>query len=176
MGLLDKYIAKVAGPAPDVASILAPLLGPDDTLTAWAMASPEASEGSASSGGINGAAVLARVVGMVMSAKAENEFIGGDAGSIGRTLPRDAESLVLAISASGLSAWRWNAYDQSAPTEVYRVDGTKIRSITDSGKTRQGGARVVVANFVDDSFFGYRLMSNHDEFIAAAARRWPSTT
>jgi len=172
MGLLDKYIAKIAGPAPDMTALLTPLLGPDDELLASAMGIAEAFERGGGVGtGFN--ALLNMAVNTALTAHAESAHIGGAEGSIAQTLPRDSETLTLVVSRAGLSAWKWDGYPGEKLKAYYRVAAEHITSIADTGKGAQGGARICRVTFIDDSFFDYRLMSSQAEFLLAANLVWP---
>lgn len=174
MGLLDKYIAKMAGPAPDMNAIMGPLLGEGDQLLAWSTAIAESFErGGGVGSGFN--ALLNTVVNAALTANAQGKHVGGSEDSIAMSLPRDSDPLTLVISRTGLSAWRGPNYQGDVPKAYYRIAKESISSVTDTGKRAQGGAQVVRVSFVDGSFFDYRLMLNCDEFLAACDQRWPAS-
>jgi hypothetical protein len=172
MGLLDKYIAKIAGPAPDMAAIMSPLLDPDDRFLASAMVLAEAFERGGGVGhGLNG--LLNKAVNVALTAKAANDHVGGADGSIGQTLPRDNDMLHLVASGAGLSAWKWSGQPSETPAAFYRIAGENVVSVVDTGQQTQDRARIVRVSFVDDSFFDYRVLPNQDAFLTTCTQRWP---
>ncbi len=176
MGLLDKYVQMVSGPAPDMPALMGGLLGSEDTFLAWASATPEAVEADGSGGVASDPLnrLLNMAVKAAVSAHSASKHIGGADGSIARTLPRDGEQLTLVVSTAGLSAWRGNGYRGNIPEPHYRIAAEHIRSVTDTGQRGQGGTAICRVQFVDDSFFDYRLYVNTDEFMAACRTRWSS--
>jgi hypothetical protein len=176
MGLLDKYVQMVAGPAPDMPALMGGLLGAEDPFMSWTSATPEAMA-SDGSGGVSSDPLnrlLNMAVKAAVSAHSANNHIGGAEGSIARTLPRDGEQLTLVVSQNGLSAWRGDGYRGNVPEPFYRIAAEHISTVTDTGQRRQGKAVVCRVTFVDDSFFDYCLYVNTDEFLEACRARWSS--
>jgi hypothetical protein len=174
MGLLDKYVQMVSGPAPDMPALMGGLLGSEDTFLSWTTATPEAVE-SDGSGGVSSDPLnrlLNMAVKAAVSAHSASKHIGGEPGSIARTLPRDGEQLTLVVSQAGLSAWRGNGYRGNVPEPLYRIAAEHISTVTDTGQRRQGQAMICRVDFVDGSFFDYCLYINADEFIQACRTRW----
>lgn len=164
MGLLDKYIAKVAGAGPDVPSLMTRLLESDDTYLSWTTASPEGFTRESQSVSLSWS-LINTVVDKAMNAAVQGKHIGGAPGSIATTLPTDGEALTLVVSRSGLSAWRFLAGAQGDPSLYYRINADHLRSITDVTE-RQANVRIIRVTFADESFFDYRIMNNFDEFLA----------
>lgn len=164
MGLLDKYIAKVAGPGPDVPSLMKRLLESDDTYLSWTTASPEGFTRESQSVSLSWA-LINSVVDKAMTASAQGKHIGGAPGSIATTLPTDGEALTLVVSSSGLSTWRFLGGAQTDPSLFYRINAEHLRSITDVTE-REANVRIIRVTFTDESFFDYRIMNNFDEFLA----------
>lgn len=169
MGLFDKYVQMISGDAPDMPALMGGLLGKEDTFLAWTAAVPEAVE-SDGSGGVSSDPLnrlLNMAVKAAVSAHSASKHVSGPEGSIARTLPRDGEQLTLVISRAGLSAWRGNGYHGNVPEPLYRIAAEHISTVTDTGQRRQGGAWVCRVDFVDGSFFDYRVMLNQEEFMQA---------
>jgi len=169
MGLFDKYIEMTAGPAPDMPALMGGLLDSEDTFLSWTSAMPEAAE-SDQSGGVSSDPLnrlLNMAVRAAVSAHSANKHISGAEGSIARTLPRTAEQLTLVVSRAGLSAWRGNGWRGTVPEPFYRIAAEHIATVTDTGQRRQGGTWVCRVDFVDGSYFDYRVLLNQEEFMQA---------
>lgn len=164
MGLLDKYIAKIAGPGPDVPSLMKRLLDSDDQYLSWTTASPEGFTRESQSVSLSWA-LINKVVDKAMTSAAQSKHIGGEPGSIATTLPTDGDVLTLVVSRKGLSAWRFLAGAQADPSLYYRINRDNVRSVTDVTE-RQDNASVLRVTFTDESFFDYRIINNAEEFLA----------
>lgn len=143
--LLTRALARAAGPPPDPVAAMADLLDPDD-----------------------------RGLGATFAAASVDGQVGGETGSVGRTLPRVTDPLLLVVSALGLSAWRWTGGSRDPLVVSYRIASEAIVGVADTGVASPVGAPVVRVGFVDGSFFDYCVQPPHQAFLAACAERWPA--
>ncbi len=175
MGLFDKYVEMTAGPAPDMPALMSGLLGDEDTFLSWTSADPAGADGD-KSGGVSSNPLnhlLVMAVKTAAQAYAANKHISGAEGSIARTLPRTAELLTLVVSQAGLSAWHGHGWRGNTPEPFYRIAAEHIAAVTDTGMRQQFGKLPVCrVDFVDGSFFDFRLFTNQDEFLEACRKRW----
>ncbi|HXH80966.1 hypothetical protein [Nocardioides sp.] len=159
MGLRDKWMAQMSARMPDYGSVLTEALGDDAPCQAHALVVPAAYERNSGSGSDIGSALLKRAVDLASNSIAENKHIGGDDGSIARSLPRVGDMLALALSPTSLSFWSFGITGRELPPQRrIRLDRDVVRGLVGTGKRSQGGAGVARLSFVDGSFFDYRVV------------------
>lgn len=175
MGIFDKLKEKLAAMGPDHGAAIAEALGPDDVFVACGSVTPAAFERGGGVGGDAASRLLRAAVDKASTAVSGSRHVGGEPGTIGQTLPRDAERAFGAISAKGLSLWSFGQLGTDPePTLLLRVNGDHVRSVTDTGQKAQGGQRVLRFTFTDDSFFDYRVLGSDTAFIDGLMQRWPA--
>lgn len=175
MGLMDKLKAKLAAMGPDYAAALTEALGPDDVLVACGNVTPAAYERGGGVGGDAGARLLRAAVDTATNAVSGARHVGGEAGSIAQSLPRDGNFTIGALSASGLSLWSFGQLgNDPEPSLIVKISGDHIRSAATTGQRAQGGQQVVRFTFSDDSFFDYRMLPQQADFFDGCLRRWPA--
>jgi hypothetical protein len=97
-----------------------------------------------------------------------DQHIGGDDGTIARSLPNTTDILVLALAEKAISLWSFGPSGRKTePDLVARIPRDQVASIADTGKrTVRGHIRL---SFTDGSFFDEQtLKAPSDEFWQAA--------
>lgn len=167
MGMFDKIKGALAGPDP--AETLRAVLG-DDALLAFV---PVMASGSAVAGPDKRPRDLGELAGKAANrlkdAYIADKHVGGDEGTIGRSLPNTTDILVLALAERSISLWSFGPSGRKTdPDLVARIPREQVASISDTGKrTARGHVRL---SFSDASFFDEQtLKAPSEEFWQAAA-------
>lgn len=164
MGLFDKMKDTLAGLTPDYPAALQEGLG-SELLLAHLAVLPSATETDRSDRAKNLTEVAQGAAHHFLDKAVKDRHIGGDEGSIARSLPRSSDPMMLALAQDSATLWKFTI--GKAPSLVARVERAEIASVTDTGKrTARGHVRLA---FRDGSFFDYQtLKSPEPEFWAAA--------
>jgi hypothetical protein len=176
MGLRDKFYAKMASLGIDHDAVLAEQLGPEDPLVTTGGMTPSAYERAGGQGGMNvGGRLMAKAIDGATNAVSKSRHLGGDEGSIARSLPLSGDLMIGALSSRGLSLWDFGVNGQQTPPSLLlRIPGDQVASVVDTGTKAQGGTFVVRFTFVDDSFIDYRVLPTRRAFVDALTERWPT--
>jgi hypothetical protein len=171
MGLMDRYAAFVNGPEVDLAAEIGAALGQDDRLVVHTAVVPSAYR-RGGGGGISLSGKLLNVVtSAVENSVSGSRHIGGDEGSIARTLPREGGPYVLALSTQALTLWDFGMALRTVPGDrLVTVPRAQVTSVEDTGTTAQGGVPVARITFADGSYFDYRLVEKPSPETWAALR------
>ncbi|WP_370149884.1 hypothetical protein [Streptacidiphilus sp. EB129] len=166
----DRLVARAMANLPDHRGTLIEALGPGDELLGFIFGAPVAYETGFGSG-FGTARLTGTIINKVTEQVSKARHIGGDTGTIARTLPREGSpTRPIVISKLGLSIWDLGIAGQtSPPSRQVSVARQNIRSISRTGKTRGGMVEIRVV-FSDESYFDYRVME-HDLY----ADFWPAT-
>jgi hypothetical protein len=166
MGMFDKIKGAVSGPDP--AETLRGVLG-DDTLLAFV---PVMASGSAVASPNKRPRDLGELAGKAANRMKDkciaDKDVGGDEGTIARSLPNTTDILVLALAERTISLWSFGPSGRKTnPDLVARIPREQVASITDTGKrTVRGHIRL---SFTDSSFFDEQtLKTPSEEFWQAA--------
>ncbi|MDT0202396.1 hypothetical protein [Nocardioides sp. AE5] len=166
MGLFDKI--KGALSAPDHTETLRARVG-DDGFQGYAAVMASATEDTGPKKSVRDLTDLAQKgAHKLIDGAVQNRHIGGDEGSIGRSMPRTAEPMLLALSERSVTLWRFRfGAKKTDPDLVVRIPREQVTSIEATGKrTARGHVRL---SFADGSFFDEQLLSEPAaEFWAAA--------
>lgn len=164
--MLDKIKSAVAGPDP--AETLRRMLG-DEALLAYV---PVMASGSAVAGPNKRPRDLGELAGTAANRMKDkyiaDKHVGGDEGSISRSLPNTTDILVLALAETSVSLWSFGPSGRKTePDLVARIPREQVASVADTGKrTARGHVRL---SFTDGSFFDEQtLKAPSDEFWQAA--------
>jgi len=164
MGLRDRLAAKAAARTPDYRPLLSEALGAEDRLIGFTFGTPVSYE-TGRGAGLGTARLTGTLINKATEQISKARHIGGDEGSIARTLPRDASgSRAIVISANGFSVW-----DFQTPECLARVPRAQVASVERVGDGAQGWATIRVT-FTDESFFDYKVMDHemYADFWTAA--------
>jgi hypothetical protein len=174
MGLLDKLAAKMAARGPDHGALLTEALGVDDPYVAHGSVVAAAFKRGGGNSNDFASKLLVKAVDVASTKISESRHIGGEPGTIARSLPQEGDMLFAALSAHGVSMWSFGMLGTDVPPRlVYRFAGDRIASVQETGQRAQGGAKMIRFTFSDDSFFDYRLMVDGTGLLDACAERWP---
>lgn len=166
MGLLDRIKNTLASMGPDNAAMVTQALEPGDVLRAHALATPAGFDTGAAGPG----QILTAVVNTATEVVSKKRHMGGEEGSIARSLPTAGEGRILAITDRGVSVWDFGVMrNEPASAPEYRIAREHIASLVDTGSRVQGGGSIWRLTFSDGSFFGYRIHPLGETFAEAAA-------
>ncbi|MFC5678892.1 hypothetical protein [Aeromicrobium endophyticum] len=164
--MFDKIKSAVAGPDP--AETLRGVLG-DDALLAFV---PVMASGSAVASPNKRPRDLGELAGKAANRLKDtyiaDQHVGGDDGTIARSLPNTTDILVLALAEKSISLWSFGPTGRRTdPDLVARIPREQVASIADTGKrTVRGHVRL---SFTDGSFFDEQtLKAPSQEFWTAA--------
>jgi hypothetical protein len=162
MGLKDFMMKRFMASAPDHGAVIQGRLGDGDRVEGYAFALPVAYERSG--GGVGGGKALTRMANAATNVVSQERHIGGEPGSIARSMTLEPQHVALTISERALTAWDFGMqFVDEDPREVLRIERDRLRSIERTGKKRQGGQVEVRLTFVDDSFADWAL-NDHESF------------
>lgn len=167
MGLFDKLKDKVSGMMPDHAAVLQEQLGQERHL-AHVGVLPSATETDRSSRPKDLTELAQGAAHELIDKTVQDRHIGGEEGSIARSLPRSADPVMLALAEGSVTVWKFGLGAKAkAPDLVVRVPREQIASIADTGSRKARGH--LRLTFTDESFFDYQtLAAPTEEFWAAA--------
>ncbi|MGJ9411084.1 hypothetical protein ACHAAC_00085 [Aeromicrobium sp. CF4.19] len=172
MGMFDKIKASMT--PPDHAAVLQASLGQERYL-GHAVAIPSATE-STRRHSIRDATDVAQAAAHRLTDKiVEDRHIGGDEGSVALSLPRSSDPMVIAISDTSLTWWKFGlGAKKTEPDLVASVPREDVVSVADTGSRKVRGH--VRLSFADGSFFDYQsVMAPSEQFWQAAATFDPPT-
>lgn len=168
MGLFDKVKSSLSGLRPDHAAVLQEHLGPEQLL-AYVGVLPSATETDRSGDRPKDLTELAQGAAHKLTDKVvKDRHVGGAEGSIGQSMPRSTDPVMLAVAEHSVSVWQFGLGSRAtSPDLVVRVPREQVASIADTGK--RGARGHVRLTFTDESFFDYQTLT------APSAQFWSAT-
>ena len=163
--MFDKIKSAVSGPDP--AETLRRVLG-DDELLAFVPVMASGSAVADKKRPRDLGELAGKAANRLKDQYIADKHIGGDDGSIARSLPNTTDILVLALAEKSISLWSFGPSGRKTePDLVARIPRDQVASITDTGKrTVRGHIRL---SFTDASFFDEQtLKAPSEEFWQAA--------
>lgn len=166
MGLFDKIKGALSGP--DLTPLLTEKVGADGFL-AYTGVMASATEPDRPKKAVKDLTDLAQKgAHKLIDSAVENRHIGGEEGSIARSLPRESEPLALVLAERSVSLWRFGmGAKRKNPDLVVRIPREQVTSIADTGKRKARGH--VRLTFVDGSFFDQQTLTAPSEGFWRAA-------
>lgn len=172
MGLKDRMMKRFMAGAPDHGAVIQERLGEDDRVEGHGFALPVAYERGG--GGVGGGKALTRLANAATNAVSQDRHVGGEAGSIAQSLPRDPQHVAVAISQRTISIWDFGMqFSDDEPAERFRIDRAQLVSLERTGKKRQGGQIEFRLTFADGSFADWALHPSLENGFWEAAAAFP---
>lgn len=169
MGLFDKVKGALQGP--DFTAVLRDVVG-DDGFRAHAAVMPSSTEAIGREKRVRDVTDLAQCAARnAMDHVDQNRHIGGDDGTIARSLSRKPEGLALALAERSVTLWRFGmGAKKTQPDLVVRIPRDQVASIVDTGK--RGARGHVRLTFADGSFFDYQAVTAPDDEFWHVVDTW----
>lgn len=172
MGLKDRMMRRFMAGAPDHGAVIQERLGEDDRVEGYGFALPVAYERGG--GGVGGGKALTRLANAATNVVSQNRHVGGEAGSIAQSLPREPQHVAVTISQRSISIWDFGMqFSDDDPAERFRIACDQLVSVERTGKKRQGGQIEFRLTFADGSFADWALHPSLASGFWEAAEAFP---
>lgn len=137
MGLLDKIKAKMAAAALDTGALIREGLAGQEELQAHALGWPAGADTDKGHSG----QVMTAFVNTASEVVSKKRHIGGEKGTIARSLPTTGEARELALTDHGVSVWDFGMYRNTPATAPeYRIAREHIASLAGTGRRSRAAA------------------------------------
>ncbi len=169
MGFMDKVKGALQGP--DFTPVLTEKVGADGFL-AYVGVLPSSTEDIGPQKRVRDVTDMAQKAARnALDNFDQNRHIGGEEGTIGRSLSRKPEGLALALAQGSVTLWRFGmGAKKTNPDLVARIPREQVTSIADTGK--RGARGHVRLTFADGSFFDYQALTAPSDDFWAAVDAW----